>query len=121
GALVVLDWSEADVGDLHADVGTTVMFMDCLPPVKVTRLQRLAILAGRFVFLSRYLHAYRRNLPIEEKKLSYYRALAAFRRLCNYGRWLQDGPQLSGNKPSMLDCVTANHRRLSARSFRNLT
>jgi aminoglycoside phosphotransferase (APT) family kinase protein len=121
GSLVVLDWSEADLGDPHADIGTTVMFVDCLPPVKVTRLQRLAILAGRFVFLSRYLRAYRRNLPIEEKKLSYYRALAAFRRLCNYGRWLQDGPQISGNKPSMLECVTANHRRALERYFRKWT
>jgi aminoglycoside phosphotransferase (APT) family kinase protein len=120
-ALVVLDWSEADLGDPHADVGTSVMFMECLPPIKITRLQRLAILAGRCIFLSKYLSAYRRHLPLEEEKLAYYRALAAFRRLCNYGRWLQDGPEVSGNKPSMLECVTAKHCHALERYFTKWT
>jgi hypothetical protein len=97
------------------------MFMECLPPVKVTRVERLAILAGRFVFLKRYLRAYRKHLPLDEKKLSYYRALAAFRRLCNYGRWLEDGPQVSGHKPAMLECITAKHRRDLERYFRKWT
>ncbi len=109
GSLVVLDWNEAEIGDPHADVGTTVMLMDCLPPVRVTSLQRLSILAGQPIFCFQYLRTYRQQMPLDEETLAYYRAFAAFRRLCNYGRWLQDGPQISGNKASMLKCITAGH------------
>jgi aminoglycoside phosphotransferase (APT) family kinase protein len=120
-SLVVLDWNEADLGDPHADVGTTVMLMDCLPTVRVTRLERLAILAGRFFFQRWYLRAYRRHLPLDENKLSYYRAFAAFCRLCNYGRWLQDGPQINGHKPALLDIITDNHRQTLEHYFRKWT
>jgi aminoglycoside phosphotransferase (APT) family kinase protein len=117
GSLVVLDWNEADVGDRHADVGTTLMLMECLPPIHVTRLELFFVRMGRLVFLPQYLHAYRRHLPLEEDKLAYYRAQAAFRRLCNYGRWLRDGPEISGNKPAMLQCITDGHRQTLERYF----
>jgi aminoglycoside phosphotransferase (APT) family kinase protein len=116
-SLVVLDWSEAELGDRHADLGTSLMLMECLPPIKVTRLQRLSILAGRPIFLSRYLRAYRRSLPLDENLLAYYRPWAAFRRLCNYGLWLKDGPEASGTKAYALQCVTAKHRRTLERYF----
>jgi hypothetical protein len=63
------------------------------------------------------LRDYRRHLPLEESKLTYYRALAALRRLCNYGRWQQDGPEISGNQPSMLQCITDSHRQALERYF----
>jgi aminoglycoside phosphotransferase (APT) family kinase protein len=120
-SLVVLDWTEADLGDPHADVGTTLMLIDCLPGVKVTPLERLALLTGRFFFRRWYLRTYRKHLPLEENKLSYYQALAVFRRLCNYGRWLQDGPQITCNKPSLLQFITDDHRQTLERYFRKLT
>lgn len=120
-SLVVLDWNEADLGDRHADVGTTVMLMDCLPPIQVTRLERWMLRMGRQFFLPLYLYAYRWHLPLEANRLAYYRALAAFRRLCNYGRWLQDGPQISGNKPSMLGLITQDHRHQLECYFREWT
>jgi aminoglycoside phosphotransferase (APT) family kinase protein len=111
GSVVVLDWNEADLGDRHADVGTTLMLMDCLPPIHVTPFELFFIRLGRLVFVPLYLHAYRQHLPLDDNKLSYYRAHAAFHRLCNYGRWLQDGPEVSGNKPAMLKCITDGHRQ----------
>jgi aminoglycoside phosphotransferase (APT) family kinase protein len=120
-SLVVLDWNEADLGDPHADVGTTLMLMECLPPIAVTRLDRVVIRMGQLLFLPLYLRAYRRHLPLEEEKLAYYRALAGFRRLCNYGRWLQDGPQVSGDKPAMLQCITDEHRHELERYFQKWT
>jgi aminoglycoside phosphotransferase (APT) family kinase protein len=120
-SLVVIDWNAADLGDRHADVGTTLMLMECLPSIEVTRLDRLAIRIGRVLFLPRYLHTYQRYLALEESKLAYYRVLAGFRRLCNYGRWLQDGPQISGNKPAMLRCITDGHRQRLERYFRKWT
>jgi aminoglycoside phosphotransferase (APT) family kinase protein len=121
GSLVVLDWTEADLGDPHADVGTTLMLIDCLPGVKVTRLERLGLLTGRFLFRHWYLRTYRRYLPLEEGRLSYYQALAVFRRLCNYGRWLQDGPLTTGNKPALLQFITEDHRQKLERYFRKFT
>jgi aminoglycoside phosphotransferase (APT) family kinase protein len=120
-SLVVLDWNEADLGDPHADVGTAVMLMDCPPPIEVTRLERLSILTGRPWFLHAYLRGYRRHLPLEKNRLSYYRALAALRRLCNYGRWLQDGPEISGNKRSLLQCITDSHRQTLEHYFQKWT
>jgi aminoglycoside phosphotransferase (APT) family kinase protein len=121
GSLVVLDWNEAELGDPHADVGTTLMLMECLPPIEVTCLDRLTIRMGQLLFLPLYLRAYRRHLPLEEEKLAYYRAWVGFRRLCNYGRWLQDGPQISGDKPAMLQCITDRHRHQLERYFRKWT
>ena len=40
----VLDWTEADVGDYHADVGTTLMFFECSPLRGGTPWQRLALI-----------------------------------------------------------------------------
>jgi aminoglycoside phosphotransferase (APT) family kinase protein len=117
GSLAVLDWNEAELGDYHADVGTTLMLMECLPPIMMSPLDRLAIRLGKPVFLRRYLRAYRRHLALEEAKLAYYRALAGFHRLCKYGRWLQDGPQVSGDKPAMLECITDGHRHQLERYF----
>jgi aminoglycoside phosphotransferase (APT) family kinase protein len=120
-ALVVLDWNEADLGDRHADVGTTLMLMDCLPGVKTTPLERKLLRTGHFYFVHQYLSTYRRHLPVDENKLSYYRVLAAFRRLCNYGRWLEDGPELSGIKPAMLDLITDYQRQTLEHYFYHWT
>jgi aminoglycoside phosphotransferase (APT) family kinase protein len=120
-SLAVLDWNEADLGDRHADVGTTMMLMDCLPGVKVTPLERSMLGAGRSYFVHRYFSTYRRHLPIDLNKLLYYRALAALRRLCNYGRWLQDGPEMSGIKPAMLELITAHQLQTVERYFHKWT
>ena len=97
------------------------MLIDCLPGVKVNPLERLALMSGRLLFRHWYLATYRRYLPLEEEKLSYYQALAVFRRLCNYGRWLQDGPQITGHKPSLLQFITDDHRQKLERYFHKLT
>jgi aminoglycoside phosphotransferase (APT) family kinase protein len=120
-SLVVLDWSEADLGDRHTDVGTTMMLMDCLPGVKVNPLERLMLQTGHWYFVHAYLSTYRRHYPLDENKLSYYRALAAFCRLCNYGCWLQDGPQISGIKPAMLELITDHQRQTLERYFHKWT
>jgi aminoglycoside phosphotransferase (APT) family kinase protein len=119
--LVVLDWNMAELGDPHADVGTTLMLMECQPPIDVKPLDRLAVGLGRPLFLPLYLRTYRRHCALEDDKLAYYRAWAGFDRLCKYGLWLQDGPQMSGDKPAMLKCITDAHRHKLERYFRKWT
>jgi aminoglycoside phosphotransferase (APT) family kinase protein len=121
GSLVVLDWNEADLGDPHADVGTTLTLMDCPPAVSVSWMEKLSIRMGRAYFSYGYLRAYRQQMPLVEDRLAYYRAFAAFRRLCFYGRWLQGGPQITGHKPSLLQCITDTHRHCLEEYFRKWT
>jgi hypothetical protein len=50
----------------------------------------------------RYRIACRRQMPLDEAKLGYYLAWAAFRRLCRFGVWFRAGPPVTGSKPSGL-------------------
>ncbi len=109
GELVALDWTEADVGDPHADVATALMMLDCMPAGVEAWHDRLAAATGR-VFLRRwYLRSYRRRRPLDGNRLAYYRAWATLRRLCNYGRWLLAGPQATGAKPSSAAHLRPEH------------
>jgi len=105
-SLTVLDWTEVDVGDPHADVATTRMLMDCVPLVRPTPRERTTYWIGRGMLRRRYLRAYRRRLPLHRATLAYYQAWAALRRLCYYGRWLDAGPSSTGGKPSSIRHLT---------------
>jgi aminoglycoside phosphotransferase (APT) family kinase protein len=111
GSLVVLDWSDADVGDFHADLGTSAMLLDCAPADDMSAWDRLSTWAGRSVFLAWYLHVYRQSDRVEEDKLAYYRAWTAFRRLCRYGSWLCVGPAATGYKPAAVRHICADYLR----------
>jgi aminoglycoside phosphotransferase (APT) family kinase protein len=101
----VLDWSESDVGDYHADVATT-LFLMALSPVKLTRLlDRVAALPGRFLLRNRYRKAYLRHRPLDPVLLNYYLALASFRRLTRYQIWQLATPCVTGSKPSALQNI----------------
>src|SRR5262249_37119768 len=103
GLMTVLDWTEVDVGDPHADVASTRMLMDCVPLEQPTLLQKTAYWIGRGMLRRRYLRAYRRIIALDRRTLAYYRAWAALRRLCCYGRWLEAGPGSTGAKPSSVN------------------
>jgi aminoglycoside phosphotransferase (APT) family kinase protein len=114
--LGLLDWPEADVGDYHADVATTLMMLDCLPATGSACRQLVAAM-GRSMLRRRYLRAYRRIRPLDWNKLSYYRAWAALKRLCHYGRWLESGPIATGHKQSSLNHLTREHLQGMSRYF----
>jgi aminoglycoside phosphotransferase (APT) family kinase protein len=93
GTLVVLDWTYADLGDPHADVATTLLFLEAFPLPAHNWWERLALPLGRLVQARRYLRAYRRRRPLDEGRLSYYRAWSALIHLVRYGCWLRAGPK----------------------------
>jgi aminoglycoside phosphotransferase (APT) family kinase protein len=105
GTLALIDWSEADFGDPHADIGTTLVLAECTPAKSVSRLAQLRVAAGRPFFVRRYLRAYREHFPIDTKKLAYYRAWAALRRLCRYGKWLSAGEACGTCKPCAIQLI----------------
>jgi aminoglycoside phosphotransferase (APT) family kinase protein len=96
----VLDWSEADVGDRHADVATTVLLMQTAPVHDTSLRERLLVPATRWVMIHWYLHVYDRRLGLDLRLLRYYLAWTALRRLAIGGMWLRAGPQSNGCKPS---------------------
>lgn len=99
----VLDWAESDVGDRHADIANTLVFIDLEPADPPPLWDRLAIRAGRPILRWKYLNAYGKHLPIDERRLAYYRVWAAMHRLCAWGSWVKAGSRATGCKSSSLD------------------
>jgi aminoglycoside phosphotransferase (APT) family kinase protein len=98
----ILDWSDADVGDRHADVASSLVLIRSAPDaIAKTLYQWLWTLPGRWLFWKSYLHAYRNRLPLDEQKLAYYMAWAALRRLCRRGMCVCTSPQANGCKPAL--------------------
>ena len=105
----VLDWSQVDVGDRHADVAVTKMFLDCMQIDRPTWWQRFNFWGGRLLLRHGYLAAYQRRLPLDPSVLGYYSAWASLRRLCTYCTWLRAGPAAFGSKPASLGKITQSH------------
>jgi aminoglycoside phosphotransferase (APT) family kinase protein len=113
----VLDWSDSDVGDYHADVATTLLLVDTFP-VRMTKWRHwLVSLPGQGILRRRYLRKYRRLLPIDNQKLRYYRAWAALRRLLTWSRWLHAGPLNAGVKLSTAGQLTRPRLEFLAHYF----
>lgn len=121
GALSILDWTEADVGDRHADVAMALEMLDTAPPHGEEGLhgvwEPIAVPVGRFLMRFFYLHAYRKQLPLDRRRLTYYRAWAALWRLAFFGRWLHAGPASTGSNPVLLERLGTGYLRALCRSF----
>ena len=79
------------------------------------------VAAGRPFFVRRYLRAYREHFPIDTKKLAYYRAWAALRRLCRYGKWLTAGAACATCKPCAIQHITRSDLASLETYFRRWT
>jgi aminoglycoside phosphotransferase (APT) family kinase protein len=121
GSLAVVDWTEADVGDPHADVATTLMLMATVPVGPNTVMGHISTRLGRGILLRRYLRAYRRAEEVDPCKLAYYRAWAAVRRLCQYSRWLYSTPATNGCRPSAAEHVSPQQLHTLEGYFRKWT
>jgi len=110
----ILDWSDADLGDRHADIASSLVLIRSAPDaIARTTWQWLTTLPGRWMFWKSYLNAYSNRLPLDEHRLAYYGAWAALRRLCRRVVCLHTSPQTNGWKPAIhsylaserLDCL----------------
>jgi aminoglycoside phosphotransferase (APT) family kinase protein len=118
---VVIDWSEADVGDIHADVATTLLLLRYAPVEGLSAAERILAPVARWFLARRYLKLYRRQAALDPERLDYYLALACLRRLATYGMWLRAGPLCNGSKPSAVRRITPRHVRALERCFLRLT
>jgi aminoglycoside phosphotransferase (APT) family kinase protein len=107
--VAVLDWSESDVGDRHADVAMALLHMKTAPVENASGLTRLMLPIGRFLTRMMYYNGYRRRLPIDPGRLRYYQAWAALRRLARFGRWVCVGPHVNGYKPDARRHICRRH------------
>jgi aminoglycoside phosphotransferase (APT) family kinase protein len=112
GGLIVLDWPEADLGDFHADLGTTAVLMDCCPVGDMSLFDQLVLPIGRTLFPFFYWYEYKKRRPVDEDRLNYYKALATLRRLAGYGRWLDASPLATGSKPSSIRFLCPHHLKV---------
>jgi aminoglycoside phosphotransferase (APT) family kinase protein len=95
----ILDWSDSDVGDRHADVAASLVRMRSAPmAIARTLWQKFTTYPGRWMFWKYYFFAYRSRLPVDEQLLAYYMAWAALRRLCLRAACLKAGPRINGCK-----------------------
>ncbi len=125
-SLAVLDWTYADLGDPHLDVGTTLMMLEAIPIAADSAWAWLAMRVGRPVLTQWYLHSYQRRHALDPDRLNYYRAWAALHQLVRYGRWLRAGPEAYDCKasatehlsPAVLDAVARYFRRWSGVAVR---
>jgi aminoglycoside phosphotransferase (APT) family kinase protein len=114
----VLDWSEADVGDRHADVAATLVLLRSAPVrVPITWQWCISPLI-RHHLRKHYLLAYRESLPLEPDRLGYFLAWAALRRLCQYGVWLRAGLDATGWKPAVVNYLSRGHVGVLCKVFR---
>jgi aminoglycoside phosphotransferase (APT) family kinase protein len=121
GTTVVLDWDTADVGDPHADFGTSAMLIHCAPVEGSTMWEQLAINSGHRLFGRVYLRACRALAKLDDRKLIFYQALAAMHRLCCSWRLISDGPQIRGAKPSLDRQLSPIYLRALCRFFGQMT
>jgi aminoglycoside phosphotransferase (APT) family kinase protein len=113
----VLDWSDADVGDYHADVAATLLLLDVAPVQMTSWKHWLISLPGQGILRRRYLRAYRRRMPIDKHKLHYYLAWAALRRLLMWAHWLYAGPLAAGIRPATIRELTRRRLEYVAHYF----
>lgn len=117
----ILDWSEADVGDRYADIATTMLLMSTAAVEGVSFRERLLTPLTRWVLVQRYLTVYTRRRGYDARRLRYYLAWAALRRLAICGMWLRAGPESNGCKPSALQHVRTGYVERLREAFRRWT
>jgi aminoglycoside phosphotransferase (APT) family kinase protein len=117
----VLDWSEADVGDRHADIAMTLVLIATAPISLSTFSERLLARPARWCMARRYRRTYHRQFPLDAARLRYYTAWAALRRLAVCGMWRRSGPRTNGFKATSLRFAGPCHERALRRCFRCAT
>jgi aminoglycoside phosphotransferase (APT) family kinase protein len=118
----IIDWSDADVGDRHADVAATLVLVRSSPgEIGHNWWQRFTTLPGRWLLQAYYLHSYRQRLPVDDRKLAYYLAWACLRRLCQREQWMRASPQITGCKPSFIQYLKWERADVLMRGFQQPT
>ena len=77
GRLSVIDWENAALGDRHSDLARTLVLFEAAPAVASSALERVVLRAARPWLVRGYREAYRKHLPVDERRLRYWMAAHA--------------------------------------------
>lgn len=117
----VLDWPEADVGDRHADIATTLLLLETTDVDAPNPVMHALASPGR-VFLRRfYLRAYGLKQRIDWNRITYYKAFAALRRLSRWGMWQRESPEVTGCKPVAMSLLADGGLAVLEQAFQKTT
>lgn len=117
--ITVVDWSGAALGDRHQDIANTLAVVETAPnPLEARNMaERLADRYGRGLFLWLYLRRYRKQLPIDKRRLRYWGALVSFAWWAQLESFKSAGSAASGLKPDTVDRVAPGHLDAVKRYF----
>lgn len=121
GITGVLDWPEADVGDAHADVATTLVLMETTVVPAPNWFGRVLRMPGPWLVRRFYKRAYGLKRHIDWNRIGYYKAFAALRRLTRWGMWRRESPEVTGCKPTAIALLADGGLRALEGCFRKHT
>jgi aminoglycoside phosphotransferase (APT) family kinase protein len=78
GALSVIDWPDAALGDRHHDVARTLTIFSFAYIAASSNVERLLLKAARGFLRSRYFKPYNAGFPVDPRRLAYFEALQSF-------------------------------------------
>lgn len=94
--MTLLDWSEATLGDRHADVARTLALLWLAAPLIQNPLERNLLSLLRRYLVPAYKRAYRGHLALDETRLRYWEAFHAFRSWAQVAVLKQEGEEALG-------------------------
>ncbi|MBI5287603.1 MAG: aminoglycoside phosphotransferase family protein [Chloroflexi bacterium] len=79
GAMTVIDWSNAAVGDRHCDVAATIGLMWFAQIAATSAIERTALRLARGFLRGSYYNRYRSRVAVDERRIAYWEAMHTFR------------------------------------------
>jgi len=92
GAMTVIDWTDAAVGDRYDDVGRTLGLLWFAKIAATSTPERLALAALRGPMRRLHLRGYRRRLPLDDRRLRYWETFHTLRACLQLAELAQRDP-----------------------------
>jgi aminoglycoside phosphotransferase (APT) family kinase protein len=99
GGSVVVDWSDAALGDRHSDVARTVTLLSFAYIAAQSTVERILLRSVKGLLRSWYFRPYDRLFPVDQRRLLYWEAFQAFYALLQLHELDADRPETLGSNP----------------------
>jgi aminoglycoside phosphotransferase (APT) family kinase protein len=103
--LTLLDWPDATLGDRHCDVARTLALFWLAPPLESSVLTRTVLGVLRRYIVPAYARAYRKRLPLDDRRLRYWQALHAFKAWTQIAVMRSEGEKAIGARAGVLSQI----------------
>jgi aminoglycoside phosphotransferase (APT) family kinase protein len=103
--MTLIDWADGTIGDRHADVARTLALFWLAAPLLESAVERTLLSVLRRYLVPAYQRAYRKHLPLDEKRLRYWEALHTFRAWTQIAVIKQEGEEALGARKGMASAL----------------